>query len=157
MKRFVLALGATGFLLAATTGVAQENPVDAFLHTLTPEGPARLAGYLGDCGGVYAAYSNTVVAQAPALAAEYRELSNGAVVAAAYLLYREHLVRTQQPKPFEDFITMVKGRAAVSEAEVGAAFAAGDLGEADGKLGDCSKLNELQTFLVDGWRAEMRP
>jgi hypothetical protein len=84
-------------------------------------------------------------------------MQNGAMVASAYLLYREHRVRTRTARPFEDFVAPVKSRAEARASQTKALFAANELQGAKSQLGECAKLEELQSLLVRSWREELRP
>lgn len=150
-------LCAVALALMAGGAMAQGHPVDAFVMRLTPEDTAQLAGLLADCGGIYSAFGDVAVVQAPDLADDYREMQNGAMVASAYLLYRENRVRTRTAKPFADFVAPVKSRAEARALQTKALFAANDLQAAKGQLGECAKLEELQSLLVRSWREELRP
>jgi hypothetical protein len=140
-------------LLAAPV-VATGNSVDDMVRRTGPEGAAELAGLLGECGGVYAAYERISAAQAPELQEDYREMKNGALLAGAYLLYREHRLRVNDGRPLEDFLAPVRSRAETRDAEVTAAFANQQLDKAREMLPECGKLEELQSFLVQAWRKE---
>ena len=140
--------------LAAAPAAAQQDPVDAMVKRTGAEGAAELAGLLGECGGVYAAYERIASAQAPQLGADYREMKNGALLAGAYLLYREHRLRMHDGRPLEDFLPPVRSRAQAREAEVTAAFTGQQLDQAREMLPECAKLEDLQSFLVQAWRRE---
>jgi len=140
--------------LAACPAAAQDDPVDALARRTGPEGAAELAGLLGECGGVYAAFEKIAGDQAPQLREDYREMKNGAILGGAYLLYREHRLRMQEPRPLEDFLPPVQSRARTREAEVSAAFVTRELEKAREMLPECAKLEDLQSFLVQAWRQE---
>jgi len=140
--------------LTALPVAAQGDPVDALARRTGPEGAAELAGLLGECGGVYAAFEKVAGDQAAQLREDYREMKNGALLAGAYLLYREHRLRMRDQRVLEDFLPPVQSRAKVREAEVSAAFAARELDKAREMLPECAKLEELQSFLVQAWRQE---
>ena len=140
--------------LAAWPVAAADDPVDALARRTGPDGAAELAGLLGECGGVYAAFEKIAGDQAPQLREDYREMKNGAILAGAYLLYREHRLRMQEPRPLEDFLPPVQSRARTREAEVSAAFAVRELDKARAMLPECAKLEDLQSFLVQAWRQE---
>jgi hypothetical protein len=140
--------------LAAAPAAAQDDAVDDLARRTGPEGAAELAGLLGECGGVYAAYERIAAAQAPELQEDYREMKNGALLAGAYLLYREHRLRMNDGRSLEDFLPPVRSRAEVRDAEVTAAFANQQLDKAREMLPECGKLEELQSFLVQAWRKE---
>jgi hypothetical protein len=154
LPRAAMAGWALCWALAAAPAAAQEDAVDALARRTGPEGAAELAGLLGECGGVYAAYERIAAAQAPALEEDYREMKNGALLAGAYLLYREHRLRMNDGRPLEDFLAPVRSRAEVRDAEVTAAFASQQLDKAREMLPECGKLEELQSFLVQAWRKE---
>lgn len=150
-------LCAASLALMAGSAMAQGHPVDALVMRLTPEDTAQLAGLLADCGGIYSAFGDVAAVQAPDLADDYRDMQNGAMVAATYLLYRDHRVRTRTAKPFEEFVEPVKSRAGNRALQVKTLFAADDLQAAKDQLGECAKLEELQSLLVRSWREELRP
>lgn len=139
--------------LAAWPAAAMDD-VDALAKRTGADGAAELAGLLGECGGVYAAFERIAGDQAPQLREDYREMKNGAILAGAYLLYREHRLRMQDRRPLEDFLPPVQSRARTREAEVSAAFAARQLEKAREMLPECAKLEDLQSFLVQAWRQE---
>jgi hypothetical protein len=141
-------------VLAAAPAAALGDSVDALARRTGPEGAAELAGLLGECGGVYAAYERIAASQAPALEEDYREMKNGALLAGAYLLYREHRLRMNDGRPLEDFLAPVRSRAEARDAEVTAAFASQQLDKAREMLPECAKLEDLQSFLVQAWRQE---
>jgi hypothetical protein len=153
----IVLCAATILAVPGSAAVAADSPVDGFVRRLGPEGVAQMAELLADCGGIYAAFGEVAAAQAPVLAQDYREMQNGAMVAAAYLLYRDHVLRTAETRPFADFVQPVRARAEARAAQVGARFAANDLEGPKVQLGECARLEEPQSFLVRGWRAEMRP
>ena len=157
LGRTVRLLCAAALALMVGSAMAQGHPVDAFVMRLTPEDTAQLAGLLADCGGIYSAFGDVAAVQAPDLADDYRDMQNGAMVAAAYLLYRENRVRTRAAKPFADFVAPVKSRAEARASQTKALFAANELQGAKGQLGECAKLEELQSLLVRSWREELRP
>jgi len=138
----------------AWPGLAADSSVDALARRTGPEGAAELAGLLGECGGVYAAYERISAQQAPQLEQDYREMKNGALLAGAYLLYREHRLRMKDDRPLEDFLPPVRSRATARDTEVSAAFARNDLAAARAMLPECARLEELQAFLVQAWREE---
>lgn len=156
-SRVVNSLCAAVLALMAGGAMAQGHPVDAFVMRMTPEETAQLAGLLADCGGIYSAFGDVAAVQAPDLADDYREMQNGAMVASAYLLYRENRVRTRTAKPFADFVAPVKSRAESRASQTKALFAANELQGAKDQLGECAKLEEVQSLLVRGWREELRP
>lgn len=141
-----------GFMLLAAPAAA--DPVADLARRTGPDGAAELAGLLGECGGVYAAFERISADQAPQLEQDYREMKNGALLAGAYLLYREHRLRMQDERVLEDFLPPVRSRAAARDAEVSAAFARNDLGSARAMLPECARLEALQSFLVQAWRDE---
>jgi len=156
-SRALRTLCALALALVVGSAMAQGHPVDDFVMRLTPEDTAQLAGLLADCGGIYSAFGDVAVVQAPDLADDYRDMQNGAMVASAYLLYREHRVRTRTTKPFADFVAPVKSRAEARASQTKALFAADELQGAKDQLGECAKLEELQSLLVRSWREELRP
>ncbi len=139
---------------AMAPSVAWGDQVDALARRVGPDGAAELAGLLGECGGVYAAYEGISAAQAPELGEDYREMKNGALLAGAYLLYREHRLRMRDGRPLEDFLAPVRSRAEAREAEVNAAFVSQQLDKARELLPECARLEDLQSFLVQAWRKE---
>lgn len=143
-----------GAALAAWPAGAQDDRVDALARRTGPDGAAELAGLLGECGGVYAAFERIAGDQSPQLREDYREMKNGAILAGAYLLYREHRLRMPDQRPLDDFLPPVQTRARTREAEVTAAFAARQLEEAREMLPECARLEDLQSFLVQAWRQE---
>ena len=156
-SRVVNSLCAAALAVVAGSAMAQGHPVDDFVMRLTPEDTAQLAGLLADCGGIYSAFGDVAAVQAPDLADDYREMQNGAMVASAYLLYRENRVRRRTARPFADFVAPVKSRAEARASQTKAMFAADELQGAKDQLGECAKLEELQSLLVRSWREELRP
>jgi hypothetical protein len=154
LPRTAIPAWALCWALAAAPAAAQDDAVDDLARRTGPGGAAELAGLLGECGGVYAAYERIAAAQAPALQEDYREMKNGALLAGAYLLYREHRLRMNDGRPLEDFLAPVRSRAEVRDAEVTAAFANQQLDKAREMLPECGKLEDLQSFLVQAWRKE---
>ena len=154
LHRALLAGCALWLALAAGPAVSQGDQVDALVQRTGAEGAAELAGLLGECGGVYAAFERIATAQAPQLGEDYREMKNGALLAGAYLLYREHRLRMREDRPLEDFLAPVRSRAQAREAEVSAAFAAQQVDKAREMLPECARLEDLQSFLVQAWRKE---
>jgi len=154
LPRTAIPAWALCWALAAAPAAAQDDAVDDLARRTGPGGAAELAGLLGECGGVYAAYERIAAAQAPALQEDYREMKNGALLAGAYLLYREHRLRVNDGRPLEDFLAPVRSRAEVRDAEVTAAFANQQLDKAREMLPECGKLEDLQSFLVQAWRKE---
>lgn len=150
-----IALVGLGLLAAAPMAQVGERDMDALVGRMSTDEAARVADLLGMCGGVYAAFSKFVEPQTPERALEYRELSNGALTAGAYLLYREHRRRTGEARPVREFMPRVAGRAEASAAQAFAAFAAEDFDAAQEMLADCVKMEEMRTFLVDAMSAEM--
>lgn len=156
-RAVVLMLPAAMLAFANGPAAAQGNPVDAYVMRLTPEDTVQVVALLSDCGGIYAAFGDVAAVQAPDLADDYRDMQNGAMVAAAYLLYREHRLRTGTTRPFLDFVPAVKSRAEARAAQVKASFAANDLEGPKKQLGECAKLEDIQSMVVRSWREEMRP
>jgi hypothetical protein len=154
LYRAILAGCALWLALAAGPAASQGDPVDALVQRTGAEGAAELAGLLGECGGVYAAFERIAAAQAPQLGEDYREMKNGALLAGAYLLYREHRLRMREDRPLEEFLAPVRSRAQAREAEVNAAFAAQQMEKAREMLPECARLEDLQSFLVQAWRKE---
>ena len=154
LQRAFLAGCALWMALAAGPAASQGDPVDDLVRRTGAEGAAELAGLLGECGGVYAAFERIATAQAPQLGEDYREMKNGALLAGAYLLYREHRLRMREDRPLEDFLAPVRSRAQAREAEVSAAFAAQQMDKAREMLPECARLEDLQSFLVQAWRKE---
>ena len=155
--RWWVPIFALGLWSLAPGVVAQGRAVDGYVQRLGTERVAQMAALLSDCGGVYMGFSQATALAAPQLAGDYREMQNGAMVAAAYLLYREHGMRTGERRAFESFIPAVKARAEAKAAEVMQLFAANELEAAKLPLGECARLEDLQSFLVRQWRAEMQP
>jgi len=59
--------------------------------------------------------------------------------------------------PGLDFVAPVKSRAEARASQTKALFAANELQGAKDQLGECAKLEELQSLLVRSWREELRP
>lgn len=153
----LMVLVAAGLAVSAFTLPAQAagNKVDALVKRMTPDETLQMADLLTLCGGVYAAFSEFSIQHQPELGQQYRELEREALLAGAYLLYREHRLRTGKTRPIQDFAPAVKARAQVSAAEARAAFAAQDLDKSQQLLTDCGQLEELQMFLAKSLQAEM--
>lgn len=142
--------------MIAAPAQAANNKVDALVQRMTPDETVQMADLLTLCGGVYAAFSEFTLKQQPELGQHYHELEKEALSAGAYLLYRDHRMRTGQTKPLKDFAPAVKDRAQVSAAEARTAFADQDLDKAQQLLTDCAQLEELQMFLAKALQAEMQ-
>jgi hypothetical protein len=159
MTRIPLFLIAAWLGMVTAVGPAQaaDSKVDALVRRMTRDETLQMANLLCMCGGVYSAFSAFVIKQQPEHGQQYRELESEALMAGAYLLYREHLIRTAQVKPLKEFAPIVKGLAEASAAQARSAVETDDLDRAQEMLTDCAKLEELQAFLVQALQAEMHP
>ena len=146
-----------GAALAVWPAQAAENKVDALVRRMTQDETREMANLLCMCGGVYAAFAASAPDQQPEARQQYRDLETEALMAGAYLLYREHRVRTGQAKPLGEFAPMVKGMAKPSVAQARAALESKDLDKAQELLVNCAQLEELQVFLSQALQAEMNP
>lgn len=144
-------------VIAPAVARATDNPVDAVVKTMSHEDVQGVADSLGLCGGIYSAFAGFVASRAPALGKQYEQMRNGALLAGAYLLYREHRVRSGEVRPLREFLPQLEGREEVGETTTKAAFEAQDLRKPQQLLEYCHELDDLQTLLIKAARAEMYP
>jgi hypothetical protein len=113
------------------------------------------ANLLGDCSGFYEFMSDVYKHDnKPATGLQMHEMANGAMMAAAYLLYLEHNATGQKPKMLKEFLHYPQGRADTNKTRLLALLEQEDMASITAEQKRCLATASMQKEIVQQMRNE---
>jgi len=136
--------------------LALASPAIADEVKLTKEQYTTGANTLADCAGLYEAFSEVMKATGnPASAEEMRQKSNGASMAAKYVLAMEYGETHKDQKRLGEFSPYVDGRAETTKTSVLGYMERNDKEKLDAQVQLCVDAQDIQNYFVQLMRDNM--